>query len=134
MDEFKPGELFVYTRDGNCGHMELGQVKRKVDAETYVCWYSSGDTAARTNVRNMRKLANAGWSHVERFGNRARNIDSLVQDDLRGIAFAIVNSGADPCPKCAYRGSCEEGKEHWNARCEDGVLEWLKAEQGEETW
>lgn len=66
--EFRPGELFVYTRDGDCEHMELGQVCRKVNDDTYACWYSTGDTAARTNVRNMRKLANAGWSHVERGG------------------------------------------------------------------
>ena len=66
MIKFEPGELFVYTRDGNGEHMELGQVKRKVDDDTYACWYSTGDTAARTHVRNMRKLANAGWSHIER--------------------------------------------------------------------
>ena len=60
---FKPGELFVYT---NGSHWELGQVKRvAVEGEAYFCWYSTGDTAARTPVENMHKLENAGYSHAE---------------------------------------------------------------------
>lgn len=86
MDEFLPGELFVYTRDGDCGHMELGQVKRKVDDETYACWYSRGDTAAHTPARCMRKLANAGWSHVER--------------DLFEDMWFEVASGDAECREC----------------------------------
>ena len=62
-DTFKPGELFVYT---NGSHWELGQVKRvAVEDEAYFCWYSLGETAARTPVENMHKLDNAGFSHVE---------------------------------------------------------------------
>ena len=62
-DTFKPGELFVYT---NGSHWELGQVKRVVvEGEAYFCWYSTGDTAARTPVERMHKLENAGFSHVE---------------------------------------------------------------------
>lgn len=41
----------------------------------YFCWYSTGDTAANTPTRCMRKLANAGWSHVER--GTCRNLDEL---------------------------------------------------------
>ena len=59
---FKPGELFVYT---NGSHWELGQVKRvAVEGEAYFCWYSTGDTAARTPVENMHKLENAGYSRA----------------------------------------------------------------------
>lgn len=62
-DTFKPGELFVYT---NGSHWELGQVKRvAVEGEAYFCWYSTGDTAARTPIECMHKLENAGFSHVE---------------------------------------------------------------------
>ena len=70
MVDFKPGELFAYVRDYDDGlqAIELGQVARKVSDDTYACYYSTGDTAARTNVRNMRKFANSGWSHVERTG------------------------------------------------------------------
>lgn len=60
--EFKPGELFVYV---NGTKWELGTVKRKVNADTYACWYSTGDTAARTPVEFMHKLANAGYTHIE---------------------------------------------------------------------
>ena len=62
-DTFKPGELFVYT---NGSHWELGQVKRvAVEDEAYFCWYSLGDTAARTPIENMHKLENAGFSHAK---------------------------------------------------------------------
>lgn len=45
-------------------HLELGQVREQVDGNSYRCWYSKGNTAALTDVRNMRKLANAGCAHV----------------------------------------------------------------------
>lgn len=60
--EFKPGELFVYV---NGDRWELGTVKRKVNADTYACWYTTGDTAARTPVDHMYKLDNAGYTHIE---------------------------------------------------------------------
>lgn len=90
--EYRPGELFVYTRDGNCEHMELGQVCRKVNDGTYACWYSTGDTAACTSVRNMRKLANAGWSHVERAG----------EDSFCELHYGEDDDGTDGwhCSKC----------------------------------
>lgn len=93
-NEFRPGELFVYTRDGECEHMELGQVCRKVNDDTYACWYSTGDTTARTNVRNMRKLANAGWSHVERAGD-----DDCCEWELveKGPMYSHFR-----CSKCLY--------------------------------
>lgn len=61
-EEYKPGELFVYT---NGSTWELGEVKRKVNDTTYACYYSMGDTAAMTPVDHMHKLVNAGWSHIE---------------------------------------------------------------------
>lgn len=63
-DKYESGELFVYM---NGDHWELGQVKRENNTgDGYFCWYSTGDTAANTPVRCMHKLANAGWSHIER--------------------------------------------------------------------
>lgn len=61
-EEFEPGELFVYV----CGtRWELGTVKRKIDRDTYACWYTMGDTAAMTPVEAMYKLDNAGSTHIE---------------------------------------------------------------------
>lgn len=62
-ETYQPGELFVYV---NGDRWELGQVKRSAGDDTYFCYYSMGDTAACTHVDNMHKLANAGWSHIER--------------------------------------------------------------------
>ena len=63
VDEYEPGELFVYA---NGDRWELGQVKRvNNNGSGYFCWYSTGDTAANTPTRCMHKLANAGWSHIE---------------------------------------------------------------------
>lgn len=63
-DRYEPGELFVYM---NGDHWELGQVKRENNTgDGYFCYYSLGDTAANTPLRCMHKLANAGWSHIER--------------------------------------------------------------------
>lgn len=93
MTEFRPGELFAYVRDNDTEltAIELGQVARKVSEDVYACYYSTGDTAARTNVRNMRKFANSGWSHVERAGedDMCEWEPNLVLDALR-------------CSKCGY--------------------------------
>lgn len=57
MDEFRPGELFVYV---NGSSFELGKVKRPNDrGDGYFCWYHSGETAANTPVSCMHKLVNA---------------------------------------------------------------------------
>lgn len=66
MDKYEPNELFIYTRDGDCQHIELGMVKGPNNTgDGYFCWYSRGDTAANTPTRCMRKLANAGYTRVE---------------------------------------------------------------------
>ena len=63
-ETYEPGELFVYM---NGDHWELGEVKSANNTGTgYFCWYSTGDTAANTPTSHMHKLANAGWSHIER--------------------------------------------------------------------
>ena len=89
--EFREGELFVYT---NGDRWELGQVKSKARDDAYYCWYSTGDTTACTPVANMHKLANAGWSHVERAG----------EDDC--CEWELVHSGTlydkFQCSKCGY--------------------------------
>lgn len=104
---FEPGELFVYTRDGDCKHMELGQVKRKVDDDTYACWYSTGDTAARTHVRNMRKLANAGFSHIER-GRWDAPWYRITACEVECMGCGMVTDldlaeEYDSCPRCGRR-------------------------------
>ena len=63
-ETYEPGELFVYM---NGDRWELGEVKSANNTGTgYFCWYSTGDTAANTPTSHMHKLANAGWSHIER--------------------------------------------------------------------
>lgn len=58
IDLFKPGEPFVYV---NGDRHELGIVKRKnlYMPNSYFCFYSTGDTAACTNVADMHKIANS---------------------------------------------------------------------------
>ena len=74
LDEFNPGELFVYT---NGDRWELGMVKSPNNTgDGYFCWYSRGDTAANTPKRCMHKLANAGWSYIERLLDEARGADN----------------------------------------------------------
>lgn len=101
MTEYREGELFVYT---NGDRWELGQVKSKARDDAYFCWYSTGDTAACTPIANMHKLANAGWSHVERGGD----------DDW--CEWKLVHSGTlfdkFECSKCGY--------EFYEPRCVDG--------------
>lgn len=109
MTEYKPGELFAYVRDPESfDHIELGQVLRKVDDDTYACLYSTGDTAARTNVRNMRKFANSGWSHVERAGDD----DSCKMEPtfIEPVSLEIMQEYT--CSKCgeqAYLLVLDEG-------------------------
>jgi hypothetical protein len=91
MSEFVPGELFVYT---NGDRWELGQVKAKARDDAYYCWYSTGDTAACTPVDHMHKLANAGWSHVERGGDDGWCEWELVHS---GPLYAKYR-----CSKCLY--------------------------------
>ncbi len=48
MTKFKKGELFIYI---NGDRAELGKVKRKNNnGDSYFCYYSSGETAAKTPV------------------------------------------------------------------------------------
>lgn len=102
--EFSSGELFVYA---NGDRWELGQVKAKARDGAYYCWYSTGDTAACTPVDKMHKLANAGWSHVERGGD----------DDW--CEWELFHSGTlydrFRCSKCLY--------EFTESRTDQGVKE-----------
>ena len=76
-ETYEPGELFVYT---NGDHWELGEVKSANNTGTgYFCWYSTGDTAANTPTSHMHKLANAGWSHIEKL----REIIKRLNDEAR---------------------------------------------------
>ena len=66
LPRFQEGELFIYVRDGDMTHFELGQVAKVLENNRYYAWYCVGNTTALTDVRNMRKITNAGFSHIER--------------------------------------------------------------------
>ena len=75
-ETYEPGELFVYM---NGDHWELGEVKSANNTGTgYFCWYSTGDTAANTPTRCMHKLANAGWSHIEKLRELVRDMAAVI--------------------------------------------------------
>ena len=59
-DAFKPGELVAYVRMHNTrfAPIEIGVVKRMVDDENVFVYYSQGDTAALTSVRDLRHVEN----------------------------------------------------------------------------
>lgn len=105
--EFREGELFVYT---NGDRWELGQVKSRARDDAYYCWYSTGDTAACTPVANMHKLANAGWSHVERAGE---DDCCEMEDDWEylenGIPGAPEDTWAYMCSKCGWSFRYDRG-------------------------
>lgn len=75
-ETYEPGELFVYM---NGDRWELGEVKCSNNTGTgYFCWYSTGDTAANTPTSHMHKLANAGWSHIEKLREERDALDHLT--------------------------------------------------------
>lgn len=89
MNKYEPNELFIYTRDGDCQHMELGMVKGPNNTgDGYFCWYSRGDTAANTPTRCMRKLANAGYTKVE----------AMLEEKREYAERTCTNIGADTYP------------------------------------
>lgn len=115
-ETYEPGELFVYM---NGDHWELGEVKCANNTGTgYFCWYSTGDTAANTPTSHMHKLANSGWSHIEK---------------LREIIKRVVR--CRDCAKWSFFDT-EDGKRigdcaEWthldgfsNATDEDGFCKW----------
>ena len=95
-ETYEPGELFVYM---NGDHWELGEVKRVNNTGTgYFCWYSTGDTAANKPTRCMHKLANAGWSHIEKLRELVRELydelDAATQYDAgggRGVVYEFAD-------------------------------------------
>lgn len=95
-ETYEPGELFVYM---NGDHWELGEVKCANNTGTgYFCWYSTGDTAANTPTRCMHKLANAGWSHIEKLRELVRELydelDAATQYDAgggRGVVYEFAD-------------------------------------------
>lgn len=107
-DTYRPGELFVYV---NGDRWELGQVKRpNNDGTGYFCWYSMGDTCANTPLCNMHKLANAGWSHIERDGRETTRI--IVKDNMNeteGMGDVWLE-----CEKCLCKFDYES--DEWIAR------------------
>ena len=99
-NEFKPNELFVYV---NGSRWELGMVKRPNNSgDGYFCWYSRGDTAANTPLRCMRKLENAGWTHIE------QALDDAIEE--------IV----ELCGSCPS-DQLELGSDGCDERCREGI-------------
>lgn len=90
-ETYEPGELFVYM---NGDHWELGEVKSANNTGTgYFCWYSMGDTAANTPTSHMHKLANAGWSHIEKLRKRIKELEECIRGDAEGIYRLAKNTG-----------------------------------------
>jgi hypothetical protein len=52
---YRPGEYFVYK---NGDSYEIGKVFKPAGNDAYFCFYSSGETAAKTPVSVMHKLVN----------------------------------------------------------------------------
>ena len=95
MTKFENGELFVYT---NGDRWELGMVKCPNNTgDGYFCWYSRGDTAANTPTEHMHKLANAGFSHIE-----------------RTATHMIVNHGVTGHSACT---GCGKAIDPWDSFC-----------------
>ena len=113
-ETYEPGELFVYT---NGDRWELGEVKSANNTGTgYFCWYSTGDTAANTPTSHMHKLANAGWSHIEklreiikRLNDEARTCENTQEDFdfMCSVCGKCVDNGRvlgfEYCPRCGRR-------------------------------
>ena len=92
MDSYEPGELFVYV---NGDRWELGQVKRENnDGTGYFCWYSTGDTCANTPTGCMHKLANAGWSHIEKRPEPVVWLDEAYDDGTKRWLCECPTCGA----------------------------------------
>ena len=99
-DHYEPGELFVYA---NGDRLELGMVKRPAeDGSGYFCWYSRGDTAALTPVSRMHKLANAGFTHVEKLLESAENAkaENAKLREYAKLYLAAVDLDCNLCPYC----------------------------------
>ena len=56
MEKFEVGEVIIYQ---NGDSFELGIVKSVCDNDEYFIWYHTGDTASRTNARDLHKVSNA---------------------------------------------------------------------------
>lgn len=70
--EFREGEPVIYQ---NGPIFQLGIVKRVCGGDEYFVWYHSGDTAARTHARHLRKINNQYAFHIIRLdpdGNERR--------------------------------------------------------------
>lgn len=55
MEKYKVGEAVLYQ---NGDRFELGIVKSECGNDEYFINYHTGDTAARTNARNLHKISN----------------------------------------------------------------------------
>lgn len=59
--DFKEGEYVVYigmTPEKEIYAVEIGKIKRLCDDGAFVC-YHTGDTAAKTNYKDLYKIKNA---------------------------------------------------------------------------
>ena len=60
--KYEVGELFVYT---NGERWELGVVKSQRSDTEYWSYFSTGDTASLTYLKDMHKLENSGYTKIE---------------------------------------------------------------------
>ncbi len=112
-ETFEPGELFIYEMAP--GLYELGVTKRQRDEHTWFCYYSTGETAAATPVRYMRKLTNAKWSPIQWasiWGGNRLTLDDLLcvipgkhtivvnQNDVEAYRFQSYVGTAYNVPDC----------------------------------
>ena len=108
MTKFENGELFVYV---NGDRWELGMVKRPNNTgDGYFCWYSLGDTAANTPTELMHKLANAGFTHIER----------------PTATHMIVNQGTTGHCACTGCGAAIDPWDHYCRHCGALMEGWWK--------
>ena len=87
---FHKGEYFVYK---NGERLELGMIKRRIDDDTYACYYHMGDTAAHTPVRCMHKLENGQFSPARRI--IVRDLLETLPDAMRVEVYSDTSSAVN---------------------------------------
>ena len=71
MNEFKKGELVVFigkSPDGDIYTVEIGKIKKNCKDGAFVN-YHTGETAAKTNYKDLYKLKNSYVIEKENLGN-----------------------------------------------------------------
>ena len=64
-DKFEIGEIVIYKPDYDTNAMEIGEIKRICDDGCFV-YYHKGDTAAKTEFKNLVKIKNLYAFEIKR--------------------------------------------------------------------